>query len=535
MLALGLDLLYIQYKKVYAGLNMQASSVPALISFVLNVIFSLIAWLYLRRDRINVAFAFFTSVMALCSLACFFMFESFATQPSLVWYHTILALGPILLISANYFILVLTGYIDRLEERLLFIPLKVYLFFTIGYTIVLSVIVHFRFINKYLINFLNPQGANIPVSLRNPGLLIFLIIALSLIAFLTTLVLKALRESKPGPRKNYLRMLSQGLGVIYITGPALKILPFFGIPGYPYIFISTSLGTFFFFMAVVRYQLEQIQELNVGLEQKVKERTRHLRAAQAKLVESEKQASLGRLVAGVAHEFNNPIGAVNSTNSTIHSGLQRLEKLVSESDISPPDQSKMNKLISAIEECRQVNKEGAERLADIVQRMKGFVQLDEAELQKVDIHEGLEDTLAMLPYDKIEKVTIIREYGDLPKVTCYSARMNQVFYNILINGAEAVADDGQIRIKTDSDGENVMVRFIDNGIGIKKEHLDKIFEPGFTTRGVGVGTGLGLTIAYQVIQDHQGEIEVKSGLGKGTEVKLCIPVRTGKRERGLQE
>ncbi|MFC2170321.1 ATP-binding protein [Acidobacteriota bacterium] len=512
---------------------MEVTSVPALISFVLNVIFSLIAWLYLRRDRINVAFALFTSVMALCSLACFFMFESFTTQPSLFWYHTILALGPILLFTANYFVLVLTGYSDRLGERILFIPLKGYLFFVTGYTIVLSVIVHFRFINKYLINFLNPKGANIPVSLRNPGLLIFLVIALSLIVFFTALVLKALRESEPGPRKNYLRRIVQGLGVIYISGPALKILPFFGIPGYPYIFLSTSLGTFIFFMAVVRYQLEQIQELNVGLEQKVKERTRHLRAAQAKLVESEKQASLGRLVAGVAHEFNTPIGAVHSTNSTIHSGLQRLEKLLSESDIPPPDQSKMNKLISVIEECRQVNKEGAERLADIVQRMKGFVQLDEAELQKVDIHEGLDDTLAMLPYDKIEKVTIIREYGNLPEVTCYSARMNQVFYNILINGAEAVNNDGQIRIKTDSEGENVTVRFIDNGIGIKNKHLDKIFEPGFTTRGVGVGTGLGLTIAYQVIQDHQGEIEVKSRLGEGTEVKLRIPVRTTKRGRGL--
>jgi hypothetical protein len=271
---------------------MQATSVPALISFVLNVIFSLIAWLYLRRDRINVSFALFTSVMALSSLACFFMFESFATQPSLFWYHTILALGPILLITANYFILVLTGYSNRLGERLLFIPLKGYLFVVTGFTIVLAVIVHFRFINKDLINLLNPKVAEIPISLRNPGLLIFLIIALSLIAFLTAMVLKALRESEPGPRKNYLRMISKGLGIIYISGPTLKILPFFGIPGYPYIFLSTSLGTFFFFIAVVRYQLEQIQELNIGLEQKVEERTRHLRAAQAKLVESEKQASL---------------------------------------------------------------------------------------------------------------------------------------------------------------------------------------------------------------------------------------------------
>jgi signal transduction histidine kinase len=445
----------------------------------------------------------------------------------------ILVLGPILFFTANYFVLVRTGYIDRLGERILFIPLKWYLFVITGYTIVLSVILHFRFINIYLINYLNPQGASIPVSLRNPGILSLLFGGLSLIVFLTALVLKALRESEPGPKKNYLRMIAQGLGVIYISGPILKFLPFFGIPGYPYIFLSTSLGTFFFFIAVVRYQLEQIRELNIGLEQKVKERTRHLRAAQARLIESGKQASLGRFVAGVAHEFNSPIGAVYSTNSTIQSGLQRLAKYISESDMTPPDKSKINKLIFVIEECRQINKEGAERVADIVKRMKGFVQLDEAELQKVDIHEGLDDALAMLPYDKIENVAIIRDYGELPKVTCYSARLNQVFFNILINGVEAVTTNGQIRIKTDSDGENVIVRFIDNGIGIKEEDLDKIFEPGFTTRGVGVGTGLGLTIAYQVIQDHQGEIEVRSRQGEGTEVKLCIPVRIRKRERGL--
>lgn len=147
---------------------MQFTSVPALISFVLNLIFSLIAWLFLKRDRINVAFALFTSAMALCSLACLFMFESFATQPSLFWYHTILALGPILLFTANYFVLVLTGYSDRLGERILFIPLKGYLFFVTGYSIVLLVFFQFRFINKYLINFLNPQGGGIPVSPGNP-------------------------------------------------------------------------------------------------------------------------------------------------------------------------------------------------------------------------------------------------------------------------------------------------------------------------------------------------------------------------------
>jgi signal transduction histidine kinase len=507
---------------------MQATSIPALVSFVLNLIFSLIAWLYLKRDRTNVSFALFTSVIAMVSLSCFFLFESFTTKPSYFWLHVTLTLGPILLFVGHHFVFVFTGYIDRMNESLLLIPLKKYFLVVIGYTVFVSFIVHFQFISQNLMTILDPRGLSFQISLLNPFFLTFLLFAVFIIALLTTMVIKALREVEPGPRKTYLRMIARGLAVIYLTAPALKILPLFNIPLLPYVFLSTSVGSVFFFIAVVRYQLEEIQELNIGLEQKVEERTRNLRSAQTKLIESAKQASLGRLVAGIAHELNNPIGAVHSTNSTIGHGLEKLENLIEKSGLTPQLEDKMTKLTAVIKESLEVNDEGAERVADIVQRMKGFVQLDEAELQKVDIHEGLEDTLTLLPHDLIENIDIVREYGNLPSVVCYSARMNQVFYNILINSAEAVGDNGRILIKTDSDKENVTVQFIDNGRGIKTDHLDKIFEPGFTTRGVGVGTGLGLTIAYQVMKDHQGEIDVKSDPEIGTEVTLNFPIRVKK-------
>ena len=503
---------------------MQATSIPALISCVLNLIFSLIAWLYLKRDRTNVSFALFTSVIAMISLSCFFLFESYPSRPSLFWLHVTLALGPILLIVGHYFVAVFTGYIDRMDESLLFIPLKIYFLVIVGYIIFVSFIVHFKFIRENLIAVLDPQGSSFQVSLLNPFLLILLFFAIFIIGFLTTMVIKALREAVPGPKRTYLRMIATGLGVIYFTAPALKILSLFNIPVLPYIFLSTSLASVFFFVSVVRYQLEQIQELNIGLEKKVEERTRNLRTAQTKLIESAKQASLGRWVAGIAHEFNNPIGAVQSTNSTMGHGLDKLESLIVTSGLNPRMEDQINKLTAIIRQSLEVNDEGAVRVADIVQRMKGFVQLDEAELQKVDIHEGLDDTLALLPHDLVKNIEIVREYRDLPSVVCYSSRLNQVFYNILINSAEAVVKNGKIIIKTDSDMENVTVRFIDNGRGIKPEHLDKIFEPGFTTRGVGVGTGLGLTIAYQVMQDHRGEIDVKSDPDTGTEVTLIFPI-----------
>lgn len=504
---------------------MQATSIPALVSFVLNFIFSVIAWLYLKRDRTNVSFALFTSVIAMISLACFFLFESFAAEPSVFWLHVTLALGPILLLVGHHFVLVFTGYIDRLHESLLLIPLKKYFLAVIGYTVFVSFLVHLRFFSENLITLLDPRGSSFRISLGNPIVLTFIVFAISIIALLTTMVVKALRDVEPGPRRTYLRMIAKGLAVIYLTAPALKILPLLNIPVLPYVFVSTSVGSVFFFIAVVRYQLEQIQELNIGLEQKVEERTRNLRTAQAKLIESAKQASLGRLVAGIAHELNNPIGAVRSTNSTMGHGLDKLESLIKKSSLVTQSENEMKRLTSVIKQSLRVNDEGAARVTDIVQRMKGFVQLDEAELQKVDIHEGLEDTLTLLPHDLLEHIEIVRDYGDLPNVVCYSARLNQVFYNILINSAEAVDENGRILIKTDLNGDDVSVRFIDNGRGIKPEHLDKVFEPGFTTRGVGVGTGLGLTIAYQVMQDHHGEIDVRSDPDSGTEVTLRFPIQ----------
>jgi signal transduction histidine kinase len=505
---------------------MNASSIPALISFVLNIVLSLVAWLYRARDRLNVAFAFFTTVIALISLSCFFLLKSESVNPSSFWFRATLSLAPILLFSAQYFVLVLTGYINKLEEKLFKIPLKKYVFMVIGYTVLSIVLIHFSSANIMMLYLLNSDSINVMQYFRSPIVIMAFVFGILVLVIATAMVIKTLREAKKGPRRNYLRMIVAGLAVIYFSVPFFKILPFFGIPGFSYIFISTSLGSIIFFMAIIRHQFDQINELNIGLEKKVEDRTRDLRAAQARLVESEKVASLGRLVAGVAHEFNNPIGVVKSTNSTIRRGLEKLENVLSKSVNNDTSEVKeINKLIGIIEDSRRTNEEGAERVSDMVNRMKGFVQLDEAELQRVDIHEGIEDTLVMLQHDLVDNVTIIREFGNLPHVTCFSARMNQVFYNILLNAAQAVSEKGEIRIKTDCNGEEIMVKFIDNGRGIQPDHLDKVFEPGFTTRGVGVGTGLGLTHAYQVMQDHSGDIQVQSRYGSGTEVILKFPIR----------
>lgn len=504
---------------------MNISSVPALISGILNLVLALVSGLYRTRDRLNIAFTIYTFIIALMSLGCFFLFESFPGEPSSFWAHFTLALSPLLLLSASYFILVLTGYIDRLQERLLNIPVIGFLIIVIGFSVLLSGAVHFGSFRDAIILFADPQAAYIGAIPLGPVMVLSIIYGFFILVMITAMVVKALRTSPPGPTRNHLRMTVTGLFIIYFSGSFLKLLPFFGIPGFRYLFISTSLASVIFFMAVVRYQFEQIRELNLNLERKVAERTRNLQEAQAQLVQSEKLASLNRLVSGMAHELNNPIGAVQSTNATFLLGMNKLKHILSKVDLESKAQKEADKIFAAVAASGEANRQGAERVADLVARMKGYIQLDEAELQQVDINEGLEDTLIMVKHEFGEDVSIIRDYGDLPPVTCFSSRLNQVFMNLLLNAAQALGEQGEILISTSSDGDTVRIGFRDNGEGIRPENLDKVFEPGFTTRGVGVGAGLGLTVAYQVIQDHQGEIGIKSDRETGTEVSLKLPVQ----------
>jgi signal transduction histidine kinase len=251
---------------------------------------------------------------------------------------------------------------------------------------------------------------------------------------------------------------------------------------------------------------------------------RNIRDTQTQLVQAEKMASLGRLVAGIAHEINTPVGSVGSMHDTLMKATTRLCDLVkSECQEDSENYLKMKSLIRIIEEADRIIKMGTERVTTIVRRLRSFARLDEAELVVADIHEGLEDTLALIHHDLKHQVTLIREYGDVPKIHCYMARLNQVFLNLLINAKQAIRGRGVITVGTCRRGEKVFIKITDDGVGIPAEDLNKIFEPGFTTKGVGVGTGLGLSLSYRIIRDHHGEIYVESDVGKGTTVTVELP------------
>jgi signal transduction histidine kinase len=251
-----------------------------------------------------------------------------------------------------------------------------------------------------------------------------------------------------------------------------------------------------------------------------------LKETQQELVMQSKMASLGSLVAGVAHEVNNPIGAVNSSADVSIRCIDRLYQLLetSQSLDEVNNNHQFRQLLTFLRENNQIMLTAGDRIAKIVRSLKNFARLDEAELQEANLHDGLESTLTLVHHEIKNRATVIREYGEVPPVFCYPRQLNQVFMNLFVNAAQAIEKDGVIRIKTFSDGTYAYVKITDTGKGIPPENLSKIFDPGFTTKGVGVGTGLGLSISYNIIRKHKGEIRVESQVGRGTEFTLKLPI-----------
>ncbi len=250
-----------------------------------------------------------------------------------------------------------------------------------------------------------------------------------------------------------------------------------------------------------------------------------LRETQMQLVQSEKMAALGSLVAGIAHEINTPIGAVSSMYDTLSKTLDRLKATLKSR--FPKEYKQLPSLRSAfkvIDDSNRVIKSGADRVINIVRRLKSFARLDEADLKTVDIHEGLEDTLTLIHHEIKRNIKVIRDFGDVPPISCFPGQLNQVFLNILINSKQAIKNKGTISIKTSTKNNKVYIVIQDNGCGIPKENLKKVFDPGFTTKGSGVGAGLGLSISYQIIKDHKGEIKVESEPGKGAAFTIILPM-----------
>jgi two-component system, NtrC family, sensor kinase len=238
----------------------------------------------------------------------------------------------------------------------------------------------------------------------------------------------------------------------------------------------------------------------------------------SQLIQSEKMAALGLLVAGVAHEINTPMGAIHSNNDIMTRAVGKVRKLME----SAPD-NEVRRLLDILGEVCRNNEIATERIMKIVRNLKNFARLDEAERKKVDIHEGIESTLSLLRHQLKSRIRIVKCFGDIPEIECYPNELNQVFMNILVNAAQAIKHRGEITVKTWREGDRVKIAISDTGVGIPPENLSKVFDPGFTTKGVGLGTGLGLSICYKIVQEHRGTIEAESSK-QGTTFTISIPL-----------
>lgn len=312
-------------------------------------------------------------------------------------------------------------------------------------------------------------------------------------------------------------------------------------------------------LRIAKENSQIIKQQNVLLEQKVKERTEELELkneilnttlnelteTQMQLVESEKMASLGQLTAGIAHEINNPINFVTGNIGPLKRDVEALfgtiETLESYNSQNISDEEKKSRTKDYKEDLDfdylkiEINHllkgihEGASRTAEIVKSLRIFSRLDEDDVKQANLNEGLESTLIIVN-NTLSKIKVETEFADLPLINCYPGKLNQVFLNIIANGIFAInekfngQEGGVLKIKTFFDHQSVTVSISDNGTGMSEETKRKMFDPFYTTKDVGQGTGLGMSIAFNTIQKHDGKIQVVTEVGVGTTFNIILPL-----------
>ncbi len=282
--------------------------------------------------------------------------------------------------------------------------------------------------------------------------------------------------------------------------------------------------------ALMQAQRDVIEGLNADLERRVVERTAQIEAAirelkdtEAQLVQSAKMASLGELVAGIAHEVNNPLSFVMNHLDTVERALHSAAADAGRTLSADAAQ----KLQKALVRCAEMHN-GLERIKDLMLKLRTFSRLDQGERVFVDIEENIESVITLLQYRLRDRIQVKRRYGKVTMLACHPGPLNQVLMNLLSNAIDAIEGEGQIAVETKTDGPMFVISVSDTGRGMPEAVRERIFEPFFTTKPAGEGTGLGLSISYGIIRDHGGEMEARSVEGKGTQMIVRIPLDPGR-------
>ena len=299
-----------------------------------------------------------------------------------------------------------------------------------------------------------------------------------------------------------------------------------------------------------RLHIDQQQRIAMlsKMNDEIRSANKRLEDAQNQLLQSEKMATIGQLAAGVAHEINNPVGYINSNLGTLQKYIKDVFAMLDAYEQAEPlltaspetmrniralkDKLDIGYLKEDVVALMSESQEGIARVKKIVQDLKDFSHVDEAEWQWTDIRKGLDSTLNIVWNEIKYKAEVVKEYGDLPEVECLPSQLNQVFMNLLVNAAHAIEDKGIIFIRSGHENDRVWIEIADSGKGIPPENLNRIFDPFFTTKPVGKGTGLGLSLSYSIIQKHHGRINVSSEVGVGTIFRVYLPVKQPEKKAG---
>jgi signal transduction histidine kinase len=276
---------------------------------------------------------------------------------------------------------------------------------------------------------------------------------------------------------------------------------------------------------IERLKNVELKEKNEKLEELIRE----LHEAQSQLILSEKMAALGRLVTGVVHEMNTPMGASNSAIDITERCIDKISRMLEGCDAVEeqfPD-GQLQKLFESVRASQRVTVDANARMSNILTNLKRFIRLDAADREVADLHEGLEASLALLEAEHGDRVQVQREFGELPRYECSPRDMNQVFMSLLTNAFESIEGSGTVRVRTMADERDLRIEIADSGKGISPEKLPDLFEFGLTSTGSRVKVGMGLLVSQGIVRQHRGTIEAESTPGAGSTFTVVLPRRAG--------
>ena len=509
--------------------------VPMLISGILCTLLSVVTWLFRRRENINRVFSFFTLTLAMDSFAYFVWFQFGSIENIDTWMRLTFTAGFLVPAGLILFFISFTGYYKKMDSRVLGMKAR---YFRVSSLLIVFACILFAQFTNLLIRVSETPKDIWDVEFGPVGIFMLPLFA-GIFFYLYVMAFKGYRSTDNKPQKRFILLLAGGTAVWVLLGYGGALLfPMTSEAWNSISYLGTAIMAIFFFVALVNYQSDKVHELNLNLERKVEDRTLELKKKnselndtlnkltqmQKQIIIQEKMATLGQLVAGLAHEINTPLSAIRSMNDTKSKAAMKLQTALENiAPVSTGKDHEIKKVMEIILKADRLIDEGTERLHEVIKNLKNYARLDEAEVTKADIHEGLDSVLALIRHDLLTNIEVVREYGEIPPFVCHVRKLNQVFLNILKNACQAIKEKGRITITTSLKNNLVHVAIRDTGKGIKQDELKSIFDPSFTTKSSVVRTSLGLSICYQIIQEHHGKISVESQPGKGSVFTVILP------------